>query len=856
MLRRLSGWISASGWAHFDTGFAALRVVAPTIRRVWDAHRPSLCLGALSSLSVIEDDGDHPTAGITQLRGPFAGGAPSWKRGFAFSCYQQRLEAEASTPVPVLPQPPASLAARLGVSAEDLHALLNDPRYAMPHADVVPVIDAQDRQVLDSVEVCWRSAPHGPCPPSGGPDAYLDPMPFTNRPTPSEEPTGHKRTPALPQPAPLRFRDMLLDSRKQRQMVDYLARLQTALRRGSNLRKPFILTDQDLKPEYRGRPFDIRDLDNVLPLDDSDVDFTLVRPGHRNIAAIQRLLPDYCDKLTLWSLRYGVPTFVDDDMPQAIILSPPNASALPHLQRLAHTDEESLAAGWATSYLGVPSFPFSAHPVGMDVKYTANKIKYRELSDYSGPHLPGGNDSYALNQHVHPEDVHLTSIRNLCRAAGVMRAGSRHVRSDAHYLRLTQVVVDAQAMYRAFDTRQKDKVWQGKAALDLDGVLRILRSERCEFGGNWLPRSASTIAACIDACARVIYWKWDDELCRLAVEDPSALLAANLCPLSYRQWKQERRSSIHEEPELSSAHFSEAYLDDELAFFLGALRALMFMLIYCRVLRLFGLEPSIGKLKIGDGLTLLGVDFFLQDGVCLPSEDKLRLYEAWTTRIMALAESKTRLITKEELESFNGSVNFGAFAIADARIHLRHFFKLATAKFSPNLRRKGLCPLHPSSISHAEAIRSLFRSSNGLAFLEKKMEGSDDLVEGWTDANHRFGDYCGMGGYVEKLRVWWYYEFDDQEVLRLLKVHILEMLADVVQIALVGTLARGCRYRGWIDNQSSMFAIRGQNSRDPKLMELLYVRHAILRREAVRPEASAYVASEDNISDPISRGKI
>ena len=179
-----------------------------------------------------------------------------------------------------------------------------------------------------------------------------------------------------------------------------------------------------------------------------------------------------------------------------------------------------------------------------------------------------------------------------------MRAGSRHVRSDAHYLRLTQVVVDAQAMYRAFDTRQKDKVWQGKAALDLDGVLRILRSERCEFGGNWLPRSASAIAACIDACARVIYWKWDDELCRLAVEDPSALLAANLCPLSYRQWKQARRSSIHGEPELSSAHFSEAYLHDELAFFLRAPRALMFMLIYCRVLRLFGLGLSIWEVML------------------------------------------------------------------------------------------------------------------------------------------------------------------------------------------------------------------------------------------------------------------
>ena len=56
----------------------------------------------------------------------------------------------------------------------------------------------------------------------------------------------YKRTPALPQPAPLRFREMLLDSRKQRQMVDYLARLQRLLR--SNLRKLFILTDQTSSP--------------------------------------------------------------------------------------------------------------------------------------------------------------------------------------------------------------------------------------------------------------------------------------------------------------------------------------------------------------------------------------------------------------------------------------------------------------------------------------------------------------------------------------------------------------------------------------------------------------------------------
>ena len=108
---------------------------------------------------------------------------------------------------------------------------------------------------------------------------------------------------------------------------------------------------------------------------------------------------------------------------------------------------------------------------------------------------------------------------------------------------------------------------------------------------------------------------------------------------------------------------------------------------------------------------------------------------------------------------------------------------------------------------------------------------------------------------VVDLGIWWYFEFKDHSVLRILKVHILEMLADVVQVAIIATFAPGCRYRGWIDNQSSMFAIRGQTARDRKLMELLYVRHAVLRRAEIQAQTSEFVGTEDNTTDPISWGK-
>ena len=377
--------------------------------------RPSLCLEALSSLfeeETAEDTALLGHSGGPQLRPPFAGGASSFKGGFAFNTFMENQKAAKNeSQTQTLP-----LAVRLGVSEEDLNALLTDPRYSMPRADGVPIGAKHDNDVLDSVEVLWRTAPthstEGTAPQH---DASLQEMPFINRPVPTEAPEMHSRQmDPLIGPTPLRFRDMLKDPRREAHMADWLRRLQEALVQGRKI-KPFILRQEELKAEFQEGPYDISDLDNVRLLDDSDVDISHLR---RDVAAIEDLLPDHCDRATMWSLRYGIPSHIDEDMPIAIFLSLPNASAMPHLERLAKMDDETIQMGWARELTGVPSFPFSAHPYGMVVKYTEEKVKYRESSDYSGPRLNGEDDSFAINDHVAPDDVHLTSMRSLSTIQG------------------------------------------------------------------------------------------------------------------------------------------------------------------------------------------------------------------------------------------------------------------------------------------------------------------------------------------------------------------------------------------------------------------------------------------------------
>jgi hypothetical protein len=228
-----------------------------------------------------------------RIRGPFAGGATSWKSGFAYEAYEARKrEQDKPTTELATAWSLRTLARQLVVNHEDLFTLLKDPRYDMPRMDLIPVNTEQDLEVLRSVKVQWARVPEHHRSDIRKPmaEAARDPVPYANRPVPTPAPEQHRRESYVSTSSqPLQFRKMLADGRDADRMLHYLARLHQALLAGTKLRDPFILAQHQLKPQFRGRPWDISDVHNVKALDDSDVDFSATYPKDQNVDAIEAL---------------------------------------------------------------------------------------------------------------------------------------------------------------------------------------------------------------------------------------------------------------------------------------------------------------------------------------------------------------------------------------------------------------------------------------------------------------------------------------------------------------------------------------------------------------------------------------
>ena len=136
------------------------------------------------------------------------------------------------------------------------------------------------------------------------------------------------------------------------------------------------------------------------------------------------------------------------------------------------------------------------------------------------------------------------------------------------------------------------------------------------------------------------------------------------------------------------------------------LRAIKFHLIFWQVLREFLLPVALGKAQIGDGVTVLGTDIFLREGVIMPSAEKLPLYDEWLERASSLS-----VIERAELKALNGTLNFGSFAIPEAQLHLRCSYRAAVAKFSWALidGRRDVIPVSPLLQERFRWLRSAFQ---------------------------------------------------------------------------------------------------------------------------------------------------
>ena len=224
--------MAEAGIAQFDSTLISLRVVTVAVNLRCDARRPSLCLEALTLRNELSDVSTDSHSD-KRIRGPFAGGATSWKSGFAYEAYEARKrEQDKPTTELATAWSLRTLARQLVVNHEDLFTLLKDPRYDMPRMDLIPVNTEQDLEVLRSVKVQWTRVPEHRRSDIRKPmaEATMDPMPYANRPVPTPAPEQHRRESYVSTSSqPLQFRKMLVDGRDADRMLHYLARLHQAL---------------------------------------------------------------------------------------------------------------------------------------------------------------------------------------------------------------------------------------------------------------------------------------------------------------------------------------------------------------------------------------------------------------------------------------------------------------------------------------------------------------------------------------------------------------------------------------------------------------------------------------------------
>lgn len=103
-----------------------------------------------------------------------------------------------------------------------------------------------------------------------------------------------------------------------------------------------------------------------------------------------------------------------------------------------------------------------------------------------------------------------------------------------------------------------------------------------------------------------------------------------------------------------------------------------------------------------------------------------------------------------------------------------------------------------------------------------------------------------MGGYCLNTYIVWFYRFRQHQLAP--PIHVIEGLADLVQISLNSGELQGERYLVHLDNQSALDSLRSTRGvKDPKLNVLTLIRNHTVDPNAARPEerGARYLASEE-----------
>ena len=492
--------------------------------------------------------------------------------------------------------------------------------------------------------------------------------------------------------------------------------------------------------------------------------------------------------------------------------------------------------------------------------------KPRMTTDKSGPHnVEISGKPVAENEHVDLKWAHpgmtLVTATGIRRAVDVLnsisvqaqeavrRAAPTQAAADkaARHLEVFMATDDMKAYFLNFVVSSRCFHKNGMAFPREDGTMSFSQSRRMQFGGASSPSWAQRLTNII--VARLSTLMEEEERRFAAAADAGSAPGLLVSPKPLRELLARRRAELGDNSQ-ARASWAAGYIDDLILGGIGVIRTIAMLNNLWTICKRWRIPIAPGKAAFGQRVTVIGYEFRTRSMQFKLTDNKVNLLRAWFRR---LRERRGQKVEVKELSSLMGTLVWCRAAIPMSGQFLRRGFGLRALNrhttHQPKWFRFDL-----------DAIENLIGHTSGTTMripcpALPQLSRPDNIS--WTDAcrETKRGSYSGAAGYNLRSRVLWHYKFAQYHV-DTLPIHVLEAVAEVLNLSVNGPLLRGEAALAFCDNMSWVTSLQFAKPSDRRLRTLLRMRQELETNFQVKVH-SAYVNTKRNIvADEASRGRV
>jgi hypothetical protein len=452
------------------------------------------------------------------------------------------------------------------------------------------------------------------------------------------------------------------------------------------------------------------------------------------------------------------------------------------------------------------------------------------------------------------------NTRQYCKAGQIIYAAHKVVCAErpelSEILRPESASFDYKSFYRQLFMKRGVLTQQAFFLATPDGMARHLCSPSMLFGGALYPLQSMRVASVLVSAVSHAIEIFERLLRQQAANgDAIALLHA---PAELQELQNQRLNATEPLGDHLSVKIVAQFIDDKLILLLGPLRLVFAMCAVFEITDEARLVRSDEKTRCGQVSNELGLQFKWAEAKARQPEDKWIICLEWCRRLQTL-----KSISRRELESALGTLQFGVAGLALGNLHLARAFKflyVASAWKGKHKRAKMHDWLVKDIQNHERAISEAAKEDGGKSFfnvsqIPRSLVG---LTLSLTDACRKLKGFSGGGGIIvlPSLRALLFHFAFSAEEVEFLPIHILEFCTMLIAVILVSVIYPEAKMQEFQDNQAVCYCCQLLRSADPRFHEGLMVRERVLERGSIESRME-YIRSEDNdVADPASRNDL